>query len=603
MSANPRDVANESAQGNFGPLDTALADWARRHGGDEQIAQAFALVSRAVQQGHSCLNLDASHPLPGSDKTVSGRALLKAVRTSSLAGGPGDEKPLILEDTRLYFHRYWQYEQRLANRIRRFIESAAEPVSLPTLLADGGLFDFASVTTGQPHWQAVAAFTALRHRFAIISGGPGTGKTFTVLRLMVLLIRAALEAGQRAPLIKIAAPTGKAAARMAESVITGVGKLNIPDDVRAHIPTEASTLHRLLGLGFGTTRPRYDAENTLPADIVIVDEASMVDLSLMAKLAEAVRESARLILLGDRYQLASVEAGSVLSELCQAAGVNAFSTAHIAAGGALLADVESGVPSLLGDHVVTLQTSHRFNAESGIGRLATAINDGDTERSIALLREGLPHVTWLDNPDASRTSLLDEYAAYRAARIDILDPAQALDVLRSRVILCAVREGPFGSNTINREITLRVARARGFDSTRIWYHGRPVIVLRNDYRVGLFNGDAGVCLRDRDGQFRVWFRTDEGLRALLPPNLPEHTTLYAMTIHKSQGSEFERVAMVLPTVQSEVLSRELLYTGITRARQSVELISYEEILRITVSRQIQRYSGLAARLQTEDGAR
>ncbi|MGH6609276.1 MAG: exodeoxyribonuclease V subunit alpha, partial [Burkholderiaceae bacterium] len=449
-----------------------------------------------------------------------------------------------LEDSRLYFHRYWQYEQRLANRIRRFIDLAPEPVSLPALLAGGGLFDFTTVAAGQPHWQAVATFMALRHRFAIISGGPGTGKTFTVLRLMVLLIRAALAAGERAPLIKMAAPTGKAAARMAESVITGANTLSIPDDVRAHIPAEASTLHRLLGLGFGTTRPRYDAENTLPADIVIVDEASMVDLSLMAKLAEAVRENARLILLGDRYQLASVEAGSVLSELCQAAGVNAFSAEHIAAGGTLLADIAPAAPSLLGDHVVTLQTSHRFNAESGIGQLAAAINNGEAERTIALLRTGLPDVTWPDDPDASRTSLLDEYGAYRAAQIDIVDPALALDMLQSRVILCAVRAGPFGSNTINREITLRVARARGFDSTRVWYHGRPVIVLRNDYRVGLFNGDAGVCLRDRDGQFRVWFRTDEGLRALLPSTLPDHATLYAMTVHKSQGSEFEQVAMV-----------------------------------------------------------
>jgi exodeoxyribonuclease V alpha subunit len=580
------------------PLELALADWCLRRGGSEPVALALALAARAVADGHSCLVLPEDGPaVPGEAPFCDAASLEQALAESPLVGAPGSAAPLIRDGRRLYLERYWAYEARLAARLRALLTRPPAPVDTHPLGPEGQLFDYGWVGPGEPNWQAVAAAIALRHRFTVISGGPGTGKTYTVLRLIRLLLESARSAGAPLPVIRLAAPTGKAAARMMESIREGLDALPRGDQLRAHLPDKAATLHRLLGLRWGTVLPRYDRDHPLAADVVIVDEASMIDLPLMAKLADALPDHGRLVLLGDRYQLASVESGSVLAELCTAAGVNAFSAAQRQALAPLVpAAAGPAAPSPLADHVVTLQTSHRFHPQSPIGRLAAAVNAGDADAALAVGNEGDPAVQLAMDAAPDLEALAATLAEAYAPLFEATSPEAALDVLDAARLLTATRVGPAGAVAMNQRIFEHLARRRGLEPQQTWYHGRPVIVLHNDYRVGLFNGDTGVCLTGADGHLRVWFRTETGLTMLLPSTVPAHETAFAMTVHKSQGSEFERVWLLLPAADSPVLSRELVYTGITRARRRVALLGPEAVFRVAVDRVIQRDSGLRARL-------
>jgi exodeoxyribonuclease V alpha subunit len=598
MTALLEQLRRAVREDRLAPLELALADWGLRHGGSEPVALALALTTRAVAEGHSCLVLGEDPAVPGDPATCSADELLHALRGSALVGAPGESRPLVLDGERLYLQRYWAYETRLAARLRQLLDRAADPIDTTPLERDGDLFDYGWVRDGETHWQAVAAAVALRHRFTVISGGPGTGKTYTVLRLIRLLVESAQAAGAPPPVIRLAAPTGKAAARMMESIRSGLATLDAGPELLRHLPEKASTLHRLLGIGFGTVLPRHHRESPLAADVVIVDEASMIDLPLMAKLADALPDHGRLILLGDRYQLASVESGSVLAELCAAAGLNAFSAEQRGALGALIADASlpEAAPAPLADHVVTLETSHRFHPQSPIGRLARAVNAGDADAALTVGREGDTAVSLELDADADlqrlAQTLADAYAPLQTAT----SPEAALAALDTVRLLTATRVGPAGAIALNQRIFEALAARLGLDGQQRWYHGRPVIVTRNDYRVGLFNGDTGVCLAGDDGHLRVWFRTETGLQSLLPGAMPAHETAYAMTVHKSQGSEFERVWLLLPPVDNPVLSRELVYTGITRARQRVVVLGPESVFRAAVARVIRRDSGLRTRL-------
>lgn len=571
------------------PLAAAMADWVRRHGGGPDVQTAMRQCVVALHEGHSCIALGK----PGEDTA----GLLAALHESPLVGLPGEAAPLVLDGDRLYLQRYRDYECRLAEGMRKLLAAPPQPVDIEPLLADGDLFDYSWLQPGDAHWQAVAAFTALRHRLAVVSGGPGTGKTYTVLRLLRLLIEAAIHAGNTPPQIRLAAPTGKAATRMLESIKLGLGELPASSQVLPHIPQEASTLHRLLGLGVGTTRVRHDRDNPLAADIVVVDEASMVDLPTMTRLIDALPEHARLILLGDRYQLASVESGSVLAELCNAAGVNSFSLAQQQAAGKLLPGELPVSQSPLADHVVTLQTSHRFKADSVIGRLAAAINQGDANTALELCNAEGTALVWHNHSEKDADDALLAQCTSHALRLARADtPESGLAMLGEHILLCALRRGPSGAVIFNQRITDALMDSTG-SATRHWYPGRPVIVTRNDYRQDLYNGDIGICLPDHAGRLRVWFRQAGGIRSMLPSALPEHETAYALTIHKSQGSEFEQVAVVLPEDDNPLLTRELLYTGITRARHRINLIARESALRAAIARRTIRTSGLGERIR------
>jgi exodeoxyribonuclease V alpha subunit len=588
-------------------LDVHLADVLARvgHADEPSVLWAAALVSHRTGDGHVCADL----------AEVAGRPLLEgavdapvapdlatwtaALRATSVVGDPDGDTPLVLDGAgRLYLRRYWRYEQELAADLRArasTLDTSVDDARLRRAVAE--LLP-ADATVPGPDWQRVAAITAVLRRLCVISGGPGTGKTSTVVRFLALL---ALTAGAKPPIVELVAPTGKAAARLEEAV--RAGRSMLPEALRAAIPEHASTLHRLLRMRVDSTRPWFDRERPLGADVVVVDEASMVDLALMAKLVRALRPDARLVLLGDKDQLASVEAGAVLGDVCGAArGFSADFAARVStiAGEPVLAG-EGAAASPLRDAVVLLTHSRRFAPGSGIARLAEAVNRGDGDATLEVLEAGADDVAWRPVTDAraARTQLaaaaVDGFAAY-LERVAASAPDDAIfEAFGAFRILCAHRAGPGGAAGINRLVEEALTAQRLIRPAGPWYVGRPVMVTRNDHVLRLYNGDVGIVVPAPDDAMRltVAFPGADGVaRRISPARLPEHETVYAMTVHKSQGSEFDRVLLVLPPEPSRVVTRELLYTGVSRARVRVEVWASEAVVRAGVSARVQRSSGL-----------
>jgi len=593
----------------FSAYDLHFARLVSRFGGAEnhELALAAALVSRATGNGDVCLDLSscadkliaesgAALPCPSVDRWI------ETLRESPAVGRPGERRPLVLDDgNRLYLYRYWEYERRLAAGI---LDRAGSPVErLDTGRLQAAIRrQFAGRSGSGTDWQLVAVAVALLKRFAVITGGPGTGKTTTVAKLLAVWDE--LNAGRPARVL-LAAPTGKAAARLKESLRPGSGPQEPAASGGSAPAAEVYTLHRLLKPVAGTPFFHHHAGNPLPADLMIVDEASMVDLALMAKLADALPETARLVLIGDRDQLASVEAGSVLSDICGRSRRSGFSPEF---GGLIRQLTGQAVPVAAGrqplqDCIVELQTSYRFAAGSAIGELSRAVNRGDVQRAVEILSQpGEGSVDWLEPPEGSAgIAELEErvaagYSAYRTEG----SPAAILQEFGRFKILCAHRAGINGVEAVNRlteRLLLRQGRVRiNLRSGSPWYSGRPVLVTQNDYSLGLFNGDIGIALQEPDEGSEnpaVFFMDAAGrLRRFLPYRLPEHETVFAMTVHKSQGSEFEDVLLILPVKDSPVLTRELVYTALTRARKRITLCGSRAVLETAVTRRIERTSGL-----------
>jgi exodeoxyribonuclease V alpha subunit len=535
-------------------VDHALA-LSLRHAREETpdwVQAAAALASRALANGHSRLPLsqlaelfaeiDGEREPPALPALGDWRALLAVSPWVHAADTPLQAAPpdrvLVLEGDAISLRRYHDYERRLACALR-------------------------------------ARATAETPRLQLLTGGPGTGKTTLVAQRLAefLAEREALGLPAR---ILLAAPTGKAASRLSESVRetlireTTAGRLSAAHSAR--LPTEASTLHRLLGWqrdGF-----RHDAGHPLPADLVVVDEASMIDLPLMCKLVEAVPASAQLLLVGDRDQLPSVETGDVLAALCEASEVP----------GAALAARRTH-----------LTESHRQSNELDVAELATLVRDGRADAVLAGLdATRFRGVHWRPGSErALHAAVLEQALPHYRALAAAADVASALRAARAFRIQCAVREGPSGSQTLNALLGQALDPLHGGAA---WFTGRLVLVTENSYRQQLFNGDIGIAWPDEQGEPRVWFEADGGPRACLPAALPAHEAAFALTVHKSQGSEFDRVLLALPDQGARVLSRELLYTGLTRCRQEVTLWAGEDALRQAIGRRAQRWSGLAERL-------
>lgn len=589
------------------PIDRHFAEFiCKETGGCPPILKLLvSLASNAVGNGNICLNLadiaGKEIQVDGKETLVPGLGELKECLEGTVAvGAPGVFRPLILDgDARLYLYRYWKYEQDLARAI--IVRSATVCTGIDETLIGERLNRLFPVSAGEEvDWQKVAAMVALRKKFCVISGGPGTGKTSTVVKIIALLLEQAKGDHLR---IALAAPTGKSAARLNESIRLMREKLDCAAAVKEHIPSEVSTIHRLLGYKGGSTRFRYSQDNTLPFDVVIIDEASMVALPLMAKLAVALKEDARLILLGDRDQLASVEAGAVLGDICGGGRQEPFSVAFsdfvvTVVGQRIPSELPAAALPSLTDSLVVLKKNYRFDANSGIGAVGRAVNAGEGGKAIALLTGDLhPDTTWcgVPSPDALKKSLtgaiFEGYNAYLKAR----SPAEALAAFDTFRVLCALRKGPYGVSGVNSLVEEILAEKRLIDLNNRWYHGRPVMITVNDYNLKLFNGDVGIVFTDpgAGNTPRVYFPSpDGGVRKFSPVRLPAHETVYAMTIHKSQGSEFNRLLLLLPTHDSEVLTRELIYTGITRAKNAVEIWGDEGIFLAAVSRKIDRKSGL-----------
>ena len=584
-------------------IDRQFAAFICRQAGsvDPHLEAAAALLSRGVVAGDVCLDLASA--LKEGDATGYGVASLDAwverLKSFSVVGAPGDFRPLILDDAnRLYLHRYWRYEEELAEAI---LKRGAAAEFDKELLKQGLTRLFPNKAGAETDWQRIAAIAAVSRRFCVISGGPGTGKTSTVVKVLALLLE---QQGGESCRIALAAPTGKAAARLKESIMGGV---ECAGEVRALIPDDVFTLHRLLGYLKGSCSFRHNNENPLPYDVVIVDEASMVSLPLMAKLVDALRHDTRLILLGDRDQLASVEAGAVLGDICNTGAIHGFSApfAALAAelGGDLLPAQESISP--LGDAVVLLRKSYRFASSSGIGTVGALVNAGEGAAALAAFKDGeFPDISIAQTPQAAGLGealaerIVDGFRAY----LKESTPEEAFAQFGRFRILCAMRSGPYGVESVNRLVHERLAKAGLINPEGRWYAGEPVMITCNDYNLGLFNGDVGLILPDPEtgNELRAFFPSGTGqMRKVLPLRLPEHESAFAMTVHKSQGSEFDRVLLILPDRDAPLLSRELLYTAITRAKKSVELMGTDELFLSAVKRRIVRRSGLRERLWNE----
>jgi exodeoxyribonuclease V alpha subunit len=579
------NVMKALRQAGFSELACQFARYIERvdTSNDELVALTAGLLTEAVSQGHVCLNLsqmntlfhNVKHLLP--DEFSQWQTRLKQ---SNVVGSRGEYRPLIMDDNGLlYLYRYWHDEQNVASAIKLRSADIAltNQQQLKQMLADW------PTTIEGLDWQKVAVLMALSHQFCVISGGPGTGKTTIVLRLLQCLYQ------QRADYrIALAAPTGKAAARL-QHVISDKENETI----------QAKTLHRLLGISPHNEQGRYNAERPLPFDVIIVDEASMIDISLMAKLLQALSPTAQLVLLGDSQQLASVESGAVLANLCQE--TVSFNTGFVDMVADLsaidLSDYANNSQATTLNSVVKLQHSYRFDEASLIGRLAYAIQAGNAADVMKELAEAGKQ-TWLQEEDNAR--LIAGYQPYFKAIMQAESPLaciQSFDVYR---VLCAIKQGPQSVASVNAVIERHIAKL-GWRSQHDFYHGRPIMITQNDYRQQLFNGDTGLILKDETGQLRACFLIDNELRWVDLIRLPAHETAFAMTVHKSQGSEFDHVCVVLPQEDTAILNRELLYTAITRAKQQVSLFCNEAILRKTVMTQHERETGLAGLLNSQVG--
>lgn len=588
----------------------------RKESGQHPVISLTAgLLTEAMAQGHVCLNLadlpETVQPLvdllPDSvDKW------LYELRAGYSVGQPGDYTPLILTDGGLlYLYRYWLDERDVAQAIRQRLHGVSD-LDLEQL--NQNLADWHNPIDGID-WQKVAVAIALSRHLAVISGGPGTGKTTIVLKILQCLQNQSQDYR-----VGLAAPTGKAAARLQQSISR---EQNL----------EVKTLHRLLGITEHNDQGRYNAERTLPLDVLIIDEASMIDISLMAKLIRALPEKARLILLGDSQQLASVESGAVLANLSEseqgtfsedfirqfpALGLENYTPASTLSlqpptDPSLRTEVKKSSPDLdsradtkkdltaqggaiLTDSFVRLQHSYRFDKDSLIGQLAAYVNAGHAEQAIKRL-QSTDGASWPPPDEHNLQSILaDGYQAFIEAVENNLSPDEVIKAFDQFRVLATLKQGPQSVTAVNRMMSRYLAR-RGWRTTQTFYPGRPIMITRNDYRQQLFNGDIGVILRDADGQLKACFDFGEDLRWVGLNRLPAHETVFAMTVHKSQGSEFDAISILLPDEISPVLNRELLYTAITRARKTLNILALENVLRHTILKRHQRESGLKYQLK------
>lgn len=533
-------------------LDKAFARFlAQRTPFDAVQKQAFETIVMSLSyqqnQGHNCIRLDDA-----------GRALVLASGLAQYGETAGWDKPspLVVEQDRLYLYRYWFYENRLALRISAMTQSSRSIERLDDLL-DGYFNDCADGID----WQRTAAKMAVTQRFSMITGGPGTGKTTTVVKILALLQQLADD---KPLLIALVAPTGKAAMRLQQSIGSNKADLPCSDAVKNCIPETVTTLHRLLGAMPPSPYFRHDANNPLVYDLVVVDEASMVDLALMSKLLDALKPDAGLILLGDKDQLASVESGAVLADLTQ----------------------------VLPDHTVELKKSHRFTG--AIKELADAVNAQQEAAAWQVLQAGHDKVALLAE------DLIDFIAAQQFAYLRLIASGAGFEdcyhAFSRFQVLCSNRQGKNSVADINYRVEQLLSAQKRINLSGLWYVGRPVMVTQNNAALHLFNGDIGICMPDKErgGKLMVFFQRPDGtVKKYLPTRIPHCETVFAMTIHKSQGSEFDEVLIVLPETVNPVLTKELLYTAITRAKETVRLFADEAVFNEAVRQKVERVTGLA----------
>lgn len=599
----------------FNEIDIHFAEFICRLDGnsDGDMFVSAALLSKVTASGDICLELDRfaqKAPVATADagEGIACPALpvwRKKLMASPVVGTPGEIRPLILDGrNRLYLYRYWEYQKKLADSIRQ--KTTSRITGLNRAVLQNGLKRLFSSSSPFLDWQQVGAIAALLKRFCVISGGPGTGKTTLIARILALLLE---QNDGRNLRIFLAAPTGKAALKLSETIKRALPSIPCPETILDAIPTEAATIHRLLKTIPHSPYFHYCEGNPLPADVVVVDEASMIDLALMSKLFQALNAESRVILAGDRDQLASVQPGSVLGDMCDRDSLSSFSeifsnhVSQLSVASLNAPDIRILPVEGLYDSMVSLQKNYRFSETGGIGGFSRAVKSGNAGEAVELLGQADEHgIIWEEafSAEALREMLnrfvIGEYGLY----LREAEPLAALEKFNRFQVLCALNKGPFGVQAVNHLIE-RILIRNGLitaaqRSQNLWYRGRPVIITRNDYQLGLYNGDIGITLpdpKDDDGPLYVFFPAQPGeTKRFTTHQLPEHEAVYAMTVHKSQGSEFAKILLVLPDRDVAVLTRELIYTAVTRAREQVVVFGSKPILQTAISRGLDRKSGL-----------
>ncbi len=571
---------------------------------DREIAPYLYLLSQKMEEGSDCLYLPEIKEIRKESFPFDlGKYDMSGLEKSDLVAS-GDtilDKPFVLDKDRLYLQRYFRYEVGLINKIKELVllgnEKLSERISQLLALKDHLEKLFPS-NSEDVNWQKVAACFALLNGFTIITGGPGTGKTTTVSRILELLLLQHPHAK-----IALAAPTGKAAARMTESLRNVAGSLseNVQDKFASLKP---STIHRLLGTIKNSIYFKHNAGNPLPYDIVIVDECSMIDIALFAKLLDAVGVGTRLILLGDKDQLSSVEVGSLFGDFCKTVTqLNNFSSQKLETVNTIL---DYNIPSdnlqndFLRDNIIELKESRRFDKNKGIGKLADAVIQNKQEDLQTLMADGSHDQLAFDHDYSA--SVWKEFAKDYIEYIEESDIKKALYLFDKQRILCAVREGEHGTYSMNQKIEDYLDSLHKLQRKDTYYENRPIMVLENNYELGLYNGDIGLLRKDEDGIIKAWFldndNKESGLKSVLPGLMTKMETVFAMTIHKSQGSEFNKVMVILPDYNryEHLLTREILYTAITRAKDFVCVVASMQTILESVQHQVQRSSGVSVRL-------
>ena len=610
-----------------------------------------ALLSKQLSNQHSCLaleHLEFSNPMEESPRmchlncteTELIEELLHFHAISRYQVGKPCHTPMVIDGNRLYLQRYHQFELQVAETLTQLSQTQYQLDN--ELLSKELDIVFPKLDDDKIDWQKVAAATALTRKLSVITGGPGTGKTTTVTKLLYLLqLHNNLS-------IRLVAPTGKAAARLTESI--KASKVRLKDHLLPHqheidiaaverIPEEASTIHRLLGVIPDSNKFRHNKDNPLRLDLLIVDEASMVDLPMMHKLLSALPSNARLILLGDQDQLASVEAGAVLADICAGLSVEngndePMSMRYSASQAAVLSEltdtdltqfVDEG--SSFGDSLCMLKHSHRFKGDAGIGKLAEAVNHGNINDILAIWQKRYEELTWYGHGVISANlqeniglvTLINQSVEYYRPYLQMIEQLSvaysvgindgdktAIEVIEKYNeyrILCATRTGHYGVEGINRQVADILTKRKLVDAKQEFYLGRPIIIQANDYNLGLFNGDIGIILQDSAKPDRLmahFVQADGSVLKVLPARLPTHETCFAMTVHKSQGSEFDRVSFLMQpkptTSQWQLLTKELLYTAITRAKSHFVCLGTRQVFEHAAGHATKRASGLAEKL-------
>lgn len=612
-------IAASDTDQRYSPLARHFADFIVRLDGNPspELYLAALLAIDATTNGHICLNLNSlenqAFHFGGNDPftlpTVD--AWTEILKDSPVIGAPGEFKPLILDErNQLYTYRYWNYETVVADRITEMASRGKNPLSetSPEACRDliQRLFPEASTPSGQLSGQIIAGFITLTRDFCLISGSPGTGKTTAVAKILAFLLELTGTGETR---IVLSAPTAKAAIRLQEAISRAKKTLPCSDLIKILIPEQAMTIHRLLGSRDDGINFTFNKNSHLPYDIVIVDEASMIDLPLMSHLLEAIPPQAKLILLGDPHQLSSIEAGAVLGDICNTGELNLFSPDFVD-----LIRQYSGVDSLPVDHtpspplrdcMVELKTNYRVNEQSVLGQFKKAVIEGQVATAFEILESEAEALQWIDLADVGSLKRFIEIEVgkylnqYFKMINDCADIKSIFSFFDSFRILCAVHGGLCGTIHMNQLIERYLKETNRLRTGGVNFPGKAIAVTKNDYNLELFNGDLGLMLPNQDGknQVSVYFRAGgDQIRQISPYALPEHETAFATTVHKSQGSEYDRVFLFLPEEASPVLNRELIYTGITRARHYLTICGRTEIITSAMSRKVSRHSGLAEKI-------